>query len=90
MKKTIIIICGVIALLTAWIGHRTEIDFGRVTNNQGDGKLYNGEPYYNYCYYDTARFHENDIVLTVCILNPLNNYCDDIVIRLDKCVFRNI
>ena len=91
MKKTIIIIsCVLFTLLAGWIGHRTEIDFGRVTNNQGDGKLYNGEAFYNYCYYDTERFHENDIVLTVCILNPLNNYCDDIVIRLDKCVFKNI
>lgn len=82
MKKVIIIIGSVLIILIAWMAHRTEIDFGRVLNEQGDGKLYNGEPYYNYiCYPD--KYHTDDIVMTVCLLNPLNNYYDDIVVRTD-------
>lgn len=90
MKKVIIIIGSVLIILTAWMAHRTEIDFGRVLNNQGDGKLYNGEAFYNYCYYDADRFHENDIVLTVCLLNPFNTYCDDILLRYDFTVLKNV
>lgn len=72
-----------------WIAHRTDIDFGRVLNNDGDGKLYNGESYYNYIAYPD-RYSENDIILTVCLLNPLNNECDDIIIRQDVRLFQNI
>ena len=88
MRKYIVLV-ALLILSSAWIFHRTEIDFGRVLNNQGDGKLYNGEPFYNYIHYDTDRFSENDIVLTVDLLNPLNNYCDDIVFRCDFRVFKN-
>ena len=88
MRKYIII-AVLLILSSAWIFHRTEIDVGRVLNNQGDGKLYNGESFYNYIHYDTDRFSENDIVLTVDLLNPLNNYCDDIVFRCDFRVFKN-
>ncbi len=69
-------------LLTAWIGHRTEIDLGLCLNNDGDGKLYNGEPFYNYIHYP-EKVNAGDLVLTVDLLNPLNNYCDDIVFRTD-------
>ena len=34
-----------------WIAHRTDIDCGRVLNEDGDGKLYNYESYYNYIWY---------------------------------------
>lgn len=91
MKKGILITLAIlVTLFAARIIGRTEIDFGRVLNNQGDGKLYNGEAFYNYCYYDADRFHENDIVLTVCFLNPFNNYCDDILIRSDFTFLRNV
>lgn len=82
MKKIIIIAGIILAAITAWIGHRTEIDFGRVLNEQGDGKLYNGEAYYNYIAYPD-RYHTDDIVMTVCLLNPVNNYDDDIIVRTD-------
>lgn len=89
--KRIIIIAGIILTgIIAWLAHRTEVDFGRVLNNQGDGKLYNGETFYNYCYYDPERFQEDDIVLTVCFLNPANNYCDDIILRYDFTVLKNV
>lgn len=81
MKKIILLALIAIAL-TGWIAHRTDIDVGRVLNDQGDGKVYNGEAFYNYIYYP-PEYKENDIVLTVCFLNPLNNYCDDILIRHD-------
>lgn len=82
MKKIIIIAGTILTGIIAWLAHRTEVDFGRVLNEQGDGKLYNGEAYYNYiCYPD--KYHTDDVIMTVCLLNPLNNYYDDIVVRTD-------
>lgn len=79
MKKFMII---AVLLVGAWIGHRTELDLGICLNMNGDGKLYNGEPYYNYIKYPENVF-PGDLVLTFDILNPLNNYCDDIIYRTD-------
>lgn len=90
MKKAIIItLLTILAGSSAWVAHRTEADFGRVLNNQGDGKLYNGEDFYNYIRYDEDRFHQDDIILTVDLLNPLNTYEDDIIWRYDIRVFEN-
>jgi hypothetical protein len=86
MKR--IIITALLATMI-WTGYRTEIDFGRVLNNDGDGKLYNGESYYNYIAYP-EQYKENDIVMTVCLLNPLNNAEDDIIIRHDVRLFKDI
>ena len=46
-----------------------DVTVGRCMNNLGDGKEYNGEPYYNYIKYDESEVHENDIVVTGFILN---------------------
>ena len=90
MKKTLIItVFSIIALASGWIFHRSEFDVGRVLNNTGDGKLYNGEPFYNYIHYDETRFYENDIVFTYDLLNPLNTYCDDIIFRYDVRLFKD-
>ena len=89
MKKFGMLVCFICVIMFGWFVHRTEIDIGRVLNSNGDGKLYNGEAYYNYIYYDN-RFSTNDIVLTMCLLNPLNNECDDILVRQDICLLRNI
>ena len=62
---------------------RTEVDKGVCLNAQGDGKLYNGEPYYNYISYARTDAQEGDEVITICILNPFNTYCDDIIYRTD-------
>lgn len=86
MKK--IIITALMAAMI-WTGYRTEIDFGRVLNNDGDGKLYNGESYYNYICYP-PEYHTNDIIMTIELLNPLNNACDDIIIRHDVRLFKDI
>ena len=87
MKKYIII--GLLAISTLWMNHRTDVDFGRVLNEDGDGKLYNGESYYNYIAYP-EQYHTDDIIMTICILNPLNNECDDIIYRTDCRIFKNI
>ena len=86
MKKIIILIALIPVL---WLAHRTEFDVGRVLNEDGDGKLYNGESYYNYIWYP-PEYHTDDIVMTVCLLNPLNNYYDDIIIRHDIRLFKNV
>lgn len=46
-----------------------DITVGRCIDNAGNGKEYNGEPYYNYIKYDENIIHENDIVVTGFILN---------------------
>lgn len=90
MKKAVYFtILAIMTLWSGWMFHRLEVDVGRVLNNDGDGKLYNGEPFYNYIRYDEQRFSQNDIVLTVDLLNPFNTYCDDIVFRYDVRLFKN-
>jgi len=61
-----------------------EIDFGRCLNDAGDGKLYNGEPYYNYISYrDIAQ--ENDIIMTFCI----NDFYGECAWRGDIVILKN-
>ena len=78
MKKLIFI--GILAYLLAF---RTTYDYGICLNENGDGMLYNGEPYYNYISYSGTKAKVNDEVITICILNPLTTYTDDIVARFD-------
>ena len=78
------IIMELIVLLLIGASH-LEINFGRCLNNAGDGKLYNGEPFYNYiCYNNIAK--ENDIVMTLA----LNDNDGDWLERWDWVVFKNI
>lgn len=81
MKKAIILTLLTFTAYTAIF--RTEVHKGVCLNDQGDGKLYNGEPYYNYISYARTDAKKGDEVITVCILNPLNTYCDDIIVRYD-------
>ena len=46
-----------------------DVTIGRCVDNAGNGKEYNGEPYYNYIKYDDSEVHENDVVVTGFILN---------------------
>ena len=47
-----------------------DITVGRCLDEQGNGKEYNGEPYYNYINYGGhGDIHTNDIVVTGFILN---------------------
>lgn len=61
----LILIFACISLLNPFV----DISVGRCTDNAGNGKEYNGEPYYNYIHYDENIIHENDIVITGFILN---------------------
>lgn len=62
-----------------------QLEFGRCMNAQGDGKVYNGEPFYNYISYrDIAN--ENDIVMTFSI----NNFYGECAWRADFVVLKNI
>lgn len=84
MKRILII------ALFLWLCFRTEIDFGRVIDNEKNGILYNGESYYNYISYSSVdKAKENDIIMTVCILNPLNKANDDVVWRGDIILLDN-
>ena len=65
MSYILIVLFALISLFNPFI----DITVGRCINNLGDGKEYNGEPYYNYIYYDSETIHENDIVVTGFILN---------------------
>lgn len=84
MKSLITFVGVVIFGIMIMTYPRFEIDLGKCLNNMGDGKLYNGEPYYNYiCYPDKVK--ENDIVLTMFTLNEYGE-CEE---RLfDKVIWR--
>ena len=63
-----------------------DVDFGRCLNSEGDGKLYNGEPYYNYINYNGhVNANYDDIIMTIS-LNDFNNEC---VKRWDYVIFQN-
>lgn len=64
-----------------------DISIGRCIDNAGNGKEYNGEPYYNYINYEgCGDIHENDIVITGFILNT-EGECE---VRLfDKVILRD-
>ncbi len=64
-----------------------QIEFGRCTSAEKDGKLYNGEPFYNYISYGCIdNVSENDIVMTISI-NDVNNDCME---RFDFVVLRSM
>lgn len=88
MKTAYITILSVLALSSAWLFHRMELDVGRVLDDEGNGKLYNGESFYNYIHYPD-RLEKDDIVVTFDLLNPLNTYCDDVIYRTDFCLFKD-
>lgn len=88
MKKILahaidILIIGFVAIAIFRIFARTEICKGICLDDYGNGKVYNGEPYYNYINYERTTAKAGDEVLTIDLLNPLNNACDDIVFRYD-------
>ena len=62
---SIIILSTILTVLNPFI----DVTVGRCIDNMGNGKEYNGEPYYNYIHYDESKIHENDIVVTGFILN---------------------
>ena len=65
-----------------------QVDFGRCTNSETkDGKLYNGEPFYNYISYRCIdSVSENDIVMTISI-NDIDNECIE---RFDTILLRSM
>lgn len=86
MKKIAIIILLASAV---WTGYRTEICIGRVIDDQGNGKEYNGESYYNYIAYPD-KYNQDDIILTYFLKNPLNTAEDDYIIRHDIRILKNV
>lgn len=56
---------------------------GTVVNTDGDGKLYCAEPYNYISYKYVDGVEVGDEVLTVNIMNPMNDEPDDILERYD-------
>ena len=89
MNKTIKFIIGIFIGIVLLFGFKVlEIDFGRCLNDAGDGKLYNGEPFYNYISYTRHAFRpkQDDIVMTFCINEFKYKEC---VWRGDIVILRN-
>ena len=73
----------IIILALVWLFIRSDLSVGICLDAEQNGLLYNGEPYYNYISYSETDATEGDLVVTYTLLNPLNDYCDDIVVRTD-------
>lgn len=76
-----IILMAVMTLVNPFV----EVTVGRCTDSLGNGKEYNGEPYYNYIKYDASEIHENDIVVTGLILDSYGEAEE----RFDVVVFKD-
>ena len=61
----------------------TELDYGVCLNNQGDGKVYNADAYYNSISYASTEAKAGNKVLTVFFKNPTNMEPDDYIYRHD-------
>ena len=70
MNTIIIVLVALISLFNPFV----DVTVGRCMDNAGNGKEYNGEPYYNYIKYDESEIHENDIVVTGFSLNSYGEY----------------
>lgn len=87
MKKYILIL---LLVVVGWFGYRSEFDIGIVLDVDGCGMVYNNCPVFNYISYSGLGYDVGDIVLTYCLLNPLNTASDDIVIRDDVRLLHNV
>ena len=87
MKGQIALGALIVALLYVLI-FRFELCCGVCLNDNGDGRMYNGEPYYNYISYSSTDAKAGDEVVSVFVLNPLNTYCDDYIYRNDWVIRR--
>ena len=57
---------------------------GIVLDEEGNGKLFNGDDYYNYINYANVNdFKVGDYIVTYCVYNPMTNYVDDVMFRMD-------
>ena len=82
----------VLFTLISFLNPFVDITVGRCLDEQGNGKEYNGEPYYNYIKYDESEIHENDIVITGFILNEYGE-CEERlfdVVVLKNTPFENV
>ena len=89
MNIIIIVLFAFISLLNPFV----DISIGRCIDNEGNGKEYNGEPYYNYINYGGhGDIHTDDIVVTGFILNEYGE-CEvrlfDVVVLKDTS-FENV
>ena len=87
MKKYKIITYILTSLLAATMFLSPFVEFcvGRCLDNDGNGKEYNGEPYYNYIHYPET-VSENDIVLTMFILDTNGEYAERV---FDKVILKD-
>ena len=82
----------VLFTLISFLNPFVDITVGRCLDEQGNGKEYNGEPYYNYIKYDESEIHEKDIVITGFILNEYGE-CEERlfdVVVLKNTPFENV
>ena len=89
MSYILIIIFSIISLINPFV----DVLIGRCLDEQGNGKEYNGEPYYNYINYGGhGDIHTDDIVVTGFILNEYGE-CEvrlfDVVVLKDT-PFENV
>ena len=76
------VILVLILLSLARLICRSEIDKGICLDDDGNGQIYTDSKY-NYISYKYTDATTGDELITYDLLNPFNNYCDDIVIRID-------
>ena len=78
------VVSGFIGLVLLFGFKVCQIEFGRCLNDAGDGKLYNGEPYYNYISYRGIG-QQDDIIMTFSI----NDWYGECAWRGDVVILRN-
>ena len=59
------------------------VDRGICLNEAGDGKVLTLDQQHDYISYKGTGAATGDQVITFCVMNPLNDYCDEIIYRTD-------
>lgn len=63
------------------------VDYGICLDDVGNGLLYGYDSDHNYISYSSVHNAKaGDMIYTFCVMNPDNNYFDDIICRIDMVI----
>lgn len=59
------------------------VDHGICLDDEGNGRVLTTDTDHDYISYCNTKAVTGDHVITFCVMNPANDYCDDVLVRYD-------